>query len=210
MHHQPRIPFRVGAITPVVMDAVPVKGKRRVPKQQHIIRMNDAIPCRLRRSRLRRRYRIARTRKVAIHNVVLLRQRKPAWRTDFMPHDNKHQRPTTPLLFVNADNPRDPCDLIPHAQRIMKFEAAPGPHPSRQIDRRQKSAPLWMPIRPELRLPLRRKKIQPVPQGRHSIPRTRRRIRAIKSSGQRLQRPRSYLIVPSLFAADPFFIRQAG
>jgi len=206
MHHESRIPLRLHTITSIVMNTVPIKSKRRVPKQQQIIRINDALPRRSRadlqvRSRPRRS-------KLAINNIMLLRQRDPPWRTDLMPHDDKHQLPTTPLLFLHADNPRQPSDRIPHKQRMMKFEPAPSPHPSWQIDRRQKPTALRMPIRPELRLPLRRKKIQPVPQGRHRIPRTRWRIRAIESGRERLQRPRSYLIVPCLFTADPFLISQ--
>jgi len=86
---------------------------------------------------------------------------------------------------------------------MTKLEAAPGPHSSRQIDRRQKSTAPWMAVRPEFRLPFRRQEIQPVPQRRHRIAGTRRRIVAVESGRQRLQRPRSYPIMPRLGAADP-------
>jgi len=96
MHHQPRVAFGLRAITPVVMNPVPVEGECRVAEQQQVIRMNRALPGSVRGADP-----LVRSRppgRPTINDIVLLLQREPRRRADFMPYDTNTSAPLRPCF----------------------------------------------------------------------------------------------------------------
>src|SRR5881394_286668 len=129
---------------------------------------------------------------IAIYDIVLLAERQSFYIRNLVPHQDEHQRPTTPRFLFDVDDTRFPCDLIAHPKWMIKLEAASGPHAPRQRYWGQKSPAPPVTIGTQLRLPMSVQEIQPVPQRRQRVSRLRLRILAIQRRRQRRDRSRRH------------------
>lgn len=120
-----------------------------------------------------------------------------------MPHQYEDKRSAASLLQCHIGYSRNPRDILTHAQRAMKLQPSTGPHSARQIDGRQKPAALRVTIGAELRLPMERQKVQPMPQWRQQI--TGSRIVTLDVEGRREggNRRRGHDVLPRFSLPDP-------
>src|SRR5258706_12699158 len=90
MHDQPRIVFLVPDVIDVVMNAMAVKGQRRITEQQYGVAAELALPCRSRWRRFALRRRLVRRGCIAINNIGFLAHRDFIAAADHMAHGSEY------------------------------------------------------------------------------------------------------------------------
>ena len=150
VHDQARIPLDLGDVAAVVVDAMTVERQRRIAEQQHVVRHPVAFPCAWRGRSLGRRRDVIGLGRLAINDVVELGEReRPARRCAVISCRTLTNTsvPVRPIFSVTSCDRRHAREVIADAQRLVEFELAARPHPTRQRHRRQKAAALGVAVR---------------------------------------------------------------
>jgi hypothetical protein len=203
VHDQARVALHLGHVLAVVVDAVAVEGEGRVAEQQHVVRHDLARPHGAGGRGLRGRRRVARLRRAAVDDVVLLGERQAGGVVHLVANQHEHQLAAAPALAGDRLDARDAPHRLAHPQRREELQPAARPHAPRQRHRRQEAAALRVAVGADLALARLRQEVQPVRQRRDGVAARGRRVVAVQRGRPAAQRRGGDLVVQRLGAALP-------
>jgi len=206
VHDESRIALFLRRICAVVMNSMAVEGERRISEKARRIERPLPSPFRIVRRGLHG-WRAAR-RCLPIHDVLLLAYGHARLPVDLVFDRHEAQVSGPAALFLHSEYSRNAPGRLAQYERREKFEAATGPHPTRQLHRRHEITPPRVPIRTQLARRCGLQKIGPLPSGGQRCPLLRDRLGRIQSCMHRSCTPRIHPTGRLSRTTDP--VREVG